>query len=148
MKTALRKSPTHRTVNPLQDVKKAEAYFQAQIDFNLGPADLKRHMEAGDMIRVIDVRRDTDYDEAHIPGSFNLPKDFWDEAEGLNKDRINILYCGSKLCHLSTEACLYFASKGYPVMHLDGGMEGWREQGYDVEITPHSSEQQEMAQAA
>ena len=56
----------------------------------------------------------------------NLPKDRWSTLEGLRKDKINVVYCYSQVCHLAAAAAFEFASRGYPVMELEGGFAGWR----------------------
>jgi hypothetical protein len=44
----------------------------------------------------------------------------------VRKDKLNVLYCYSGVCHLATSAAVEFAEKGYPVMEMEGGfnMEG------------------------
>jgi len=136
---------------PLQDSKQAQAYFKAVMSFTLGPAELKRRMQLGDALNVIDVRRNSAFEAGHIPGAVNLPRETWESAQGLSRERINVLYCTSQQCHLAPEACLYYAGEGYPVMHLDGGMEAWRDYGFDVESSPasiHEPESMDIAQAA
>ena len=63
------------------------------------------------------------YAEGYILGAINLPKDQWQTLKGLRPDKINVLYCYSQVCYLAAAAALEFASKGYPVMELEGG---WR----------------------
>ncbi|HKE61459.1 MAG TPA: hypothetical protein VKB33_03255, partial [Nitrospira sp.] len=48
------------------------------------------------------------------------------------KDRVNVLYCYSLVCHLAAIAAIRFAGQGYPVMELDGGWRWWMEDGFDV----------------
>jgi len=138
----MKKTSSIKKTKALQDLKKARDYFKSQLAFSLGPAELRRRMQAGDPVNVFDVRRLAAFSEAHIPGSVNLPREAWAEAKGLDKDKINVLYCSTQQCQLSTEACLYFATKGYPVMHLEGGFDAWTSYGYDVEVAPPSEGQQ------
>jgi rhodanese-related sulfurtransferase len=150
MKKSLKRA-IGRKIKPLQDAGKARKYFESIMRFTLGPAELRRRMLLGDALNVIDVRQNSSYCEAHIPGAINLSRDSWETAQGLSKDRINVLYCGSQQCHLAPEACLYYAGQGYPVMHLEGGMDAWRDYGFDVETAPVIEEDQppqEMAHAA
>ena len=53
--------------------------------------------------------------------------------QGLRKDKINVLYCYSQVCHLAATAAVQFAEKGYPMMELDGGWRWWKDDGFDVE---------------
>jgi len=101
--------------------QKAKEYFEAKISFTTGPIELERMMKQGENINIVDVRAAEDYAEGHIPGAVNLPKDKWQTLDGLRKDKTNVLYCYSQVCHLAATAAVEFASKGYPVMEMDGG---------------------------
>ncbi len=115
-----------------QDVAKAKDYFEAKMAFTTGPVELERMMQHGE-VNVIDVRAAEDYAEGHIPGAINLPKDQWPTLKGLRQDKVNVLYCYSHVCHLAAAAALEFASKGYPVMELEGGWRWWKTDGFTIE---------------
>jgi rhodanese-related sulfurtransferase len=68
-----------------------------------------------------------------VPGAINLPKGSWDKPEGLRKDAMNVVYCYTQQCHLAANACVRFASQGYPVMEMDGGFEAWQENELETE---------------
>ena len=115
------------------DPQKAKEYFEAKITFTTGPVELERMMKQGKSINILDVRAAEDYAEGHIPGAVNLPKDKWQTLEGLRKDKTNVLYCYSQVCHLAATAAVEFASKGYPVMELEGGFRAWKEHDMEIE---------------
>jgi len=117
----------------ISDPQKAKEYFEAKITFTTGPVELERMMKQGENINIVDVRAAEDYAEGHIPGAVNLPKDKWQTLEGLRKDKTNVLYCYSQVCHLAATAAVEFASKGYPVMELEGGFRAWKEHDMDIE---------------
>ncbi len=116
---------------------KAKTYFQDKMDFTTGPVELERWAKQGQPVNIVDVRAAEDYAEGHIPGSVNLPKDQWDDPKMLKarlwKDRINVLYCYSHVCHLAATAAVEFAGKGYPVMELEGGWRWWKNDGFEIE---------------
>jgi len=114
------------------NTQKAKEYFEAKMAFTTGPVELERMMKQG-QVNVVDVRAAEDYAQGHIPGAVNLPKDKWHTLEGLRKDKTNVIYCYSQVCHLAAAAALEFASKGYPVMELEGGFRGWKEHEMDIE---------------
>jgi rhodanese-related sulfurtransferase len=114
------------------DPVKAKAYFEAKMTFTTGPVELERMLKSKE-VNVVDVRAEEDYAEGHIPGALNLPKDRWHSEAGLRKDKVNVLYCYSQVCHLAAAAALEFADKGYPVMELEGGMRSWREHDMEIE---------------
>jgi len=84
---------------------KAKKYFQDKMAFTTGPVELERMVTQGQPVHIVDVRSAEDYAEGHIPGAVNLPKDQWTDAKivktRLRKDRINVVYCYSHVCHLA-----------------------------------------------
>ena len=117
----------------ISDPQKAKEYFEAKITFTTGPVELERMMKQGESINIVDVRAAEDYAEGHIPGAVTLPKDKWHTLEGLRKDKTNVLYCYSQVCHLAATAAVEFASKGYPVMEMEGGFRAWKEHDMEIE---------------
>jgi len=117
----------------ISDPQKAKEYFEAKISFTTGPVELERMKKQGENINIVDVRAAEDYAEGHIPGAVNLPKDKWQTLEGLRKDKTNVLYCYSQVCHLAATAAVEFASKGYRVMELEGGFRVWKEHDMEIE---------------
>ena len=92
----------------------------------------------GAYINLVDVRAAEDFAKGHIPGAINLPREKWETLQGLQKDRVNILYCYTQTCHLAATAAVQFASRGFPVMEMEGGFEAWKENDLDVEREPAS----------
>lgn len=115
--------------NP-EDAKK---YFKDKICFTTGPAEVKSFQESGEDFTLIDVRAAEDFAKGHPAGAISLPRDKWDTYAGLQKDKVNILFCYSEVCHLAAKAALKFATKGYPVMEMDGGFRAWQEMKMPVE---------------
>jgi rhodanese-related sulfurtransferase len=120
-----------------QDPARARAFFEQKVAFTTGPVELSHAIEGHENIVIVDVREAEDYAKAHIPGAINLPKGTWDSPEGLQKDATNIVYCYTQQCHLAANACVKFASQGYPVMEVEGGFEAW--QGNELETEKGSS---------
>lgn len=116
----------------INDPAKAKEYFEAKMAFTTGPVELERMMKNNE-VNIVDVRAAEDYAQRHISGAVNLPKDQWPSLKGLRKDKTNVLYCYSHVCHLAATAAVEFAAKGYPVMELDGGWRWWKDDGFDVE---------------
>jgi rhodanese-related sulfurtransferase len=108
------------------DPAKARRYFEDKMAFTTGPIELERELHS-DEINIIDVRATEDYDQGHVPGAKNLPQDRWSTLEGLEKDKLNVVYCYSQVCHLAAKAAVEFSSRGYSVMELEGGFAGWKD---------------------
>ncbi|MHC4743058.1 MAG: rhodanese-like domain-containing protein [Planctomycetota bacterium] len=117
----------------IKSTTKAIEFFRARMQFTTGPVELSSMIQADEHINIIDVRRPDDFEKGHIPGAINLPEESWPILEGLNRDRMNIVYCYSTVCHLAAKACLFFAEYDYPVMELEGGFEEWHRIGLPVE---------------
>lgn len=116
------------------DPAKARDYFNSKMQFTTGPVELKRALDDGNVV-VVDVRAPEDYAKGHIPGAISLPEAQWKNPQGLAKDKTNVLYCYSQVCHLAANAALGLTTRGYPVMELEGGFEGWRENELPVETS-------------
>jgi rhodanese-related sulfurtransferase len=114
------------------DPARAKEYFGAKMAFTTGPIELERAMK-NDEVNVVDVRAAEDYKAAHIPGAKSLPKSQWSTLAGLDRERINVIYCYSQVCHLAANAAVGFASNGFSVMELEGGFEGWKEHELRIE---------------
>ncbi len=114
------------------DPARALEHFENKMAFTTGPVELDRIIKSGENITVIDVREAEDFTKGHIPGAVNLPKAQWDSVKGLSKDKTNVIYCYTAVCHLGAAACVEFARKGFPVMELDGGFEEWKENDLEV----------------
>lgn len=110
----------------ITSTKKAAKYFGAKMNFTTGPAELDEMIKRGEDINIVDVRHTEDYEKGHIPGAINLSKEKWHSFSELSRDKTNIVYCYSEVCHLAAAASKLFAENGYPVMELEGGFETWQ----------------------
>ncbi len=134
------------SIHQLHSPADARRYFQDKLAFTTGPVELDRWIKTGeDNLVIVDVREAEDFAKGQIPGSINVPKERWHNPEGLSKNKTNVVYCYTQQCHLGANACLQFASMGYPVMELEGGFATWKDNDLDVEEraaqrfkTPHS----------
>ena len=111
---------------------RARAYFAAKMEFTTGPVELERELKGGDVV-IVDVRASEDYEKSHIPGAVSLPEDRWERPEGLDRQRVNVLYCYSQVCHLAARAAVELSTQGYPVRELEGGFAGWTKHELPVE---------------
>jgi rhodanese-related sulfurtransferase len=116
------------------DPTQAQRYFEDKVAFTTGPVELE-HMikENSNDFTVVDVRAAEDFAKGHIPGALNLPRGTWESAIGLSKDKTNIVYCYSQVCHLAANACVAFAWRGFAVMEMEGGFEAWQEHELEIE---------------
>jgi rhodanese-related sulfurtransferase len=117
----------------LNDPSRAKEFFEKKLTFTLGPMELEYARQQGLDFNIIDVRARNDFIEGHVPGAHSLPEEVWDSQKGLSKDKMNVIYCYSIVCHLAASAAAKFAALGYPVMEMDGGFESWKEMELNIE---------------
>jgi rhodanese-related sulfurtransferase len=125
-----------QTMNRVHNPARARAYFEDKLAFTTGPVELERMLKSGDNITVVDVRAAEDFAKGHIPGAINLPKGQLENPNALSQERTNIVYCYTQVCHLTAAACVELASRGYPVMELEGGFAAWKDGEHEIEHEP------------
>lgn len=124
----------------VQDTQKVARYFGDELNATTTPVGIQEVIDDKEHCVIVDVREEKDYAAGHIPGAINIPIKKWKQIKGaptsfpgLIKDGINYVYCYALVCNLSTIAAQKFASRGYPVKEIQGGMEAWREHGFKIE---------------
>jgi phage shock protein E len=87
---------------------------------------------------ILDVRRDVEYEEGHIPGALNIDiysPDFQEQVAKLDKSRPWLVHCRSG--GRSARACKIMSDLGFTKLYdLAPGMMGWRKAGKQVEEGP------------
>jgi rhodanese-related sulfurtransferase len=121
------------------DQMKAQQFFTNKITFTAGPVEVNHMIQDRAPMVIVDVRAVKDYQAGHVPGAINLPQEKWDTLQGLQKDKKNILYCYSIVCHLAAKAGVEFAAKGFPVVEMEGGFKSWQEHKLDIESSTGAS---------
>jgi rhodanese-related sulfurtransferase len=120
----------------LPNPAECKAYFEDKLEFTTGPVELSHLIDEKEDINVVDVRYPDDYERGHIPGAINCPPDKWQTCEDvLDKEKRNIVYCYTQQCHLAAKAAVEFASRGYPVIEMEGGFEAWQGNELPIEKT-------------
>lgn len=96
--------------------------------------EVKRRMDRGDKLLLVDVREESEFAKDHLPGAIHLGKgvierDIEMRVPDLNKEML--LYCGGGF--RSALAADNLQKMGYTnVISMDGGIRGWREKGYPL----------------
>src|SRR5262249_3986032 len=101
------------------------------------PAELKRRLEAGDHLVIVDLRTVLDIETISygIPGaSWMSPETLDDPHPLIPKDSEVVFYCAEPREATSARMALLLDAHGYKRVHpLNGGLEGWRQAGFAVE---------------
>ena len=98
-------------------------------------AETQQRMSGNDDVKLIDVREDNEWIDAHAAGAIHLGKGIIErdiETTVPDKDTELILYCGGG--YRSALAADVLQNMGYTnVFSMAGGWKAWNEAGADVE---------------
>jgi rhodanese-related sulfurtransferase len=90
-------------------------------------ADMKRRMDAGEKIALVDVREESEWAQGHLPGAIHLGKGIIErdiEQRVPDTGAKIVLYCGGGFRSALTADNLQ--KMGYTnVESMDGGWKGW-----------------------
>jgi len=97
--------------------------------------EVRQRQQAGETLNLIDVREESEFAKAHIPGARHLGKGIIErdiEKEYPDPRTPLILYCGGG--YRSALAADALQQMGYEnVISMDGGWRGWNEAQYPIE---------------
>jgi hydroxyacylglutathione hydrolase len=87
-----------------------------------------------DDVQVLDVRADTEWEAAHIPGAAHVPyHDIGGVPDGLDGDRPIAVICASGQRAAVAASLLQRAGASRVIHVVDGGVPAWRRAGWPVE---------------
>jgi membrane protein DedA with SNARE-associated domain/rhodanese-related sulfurtransferase len=125
-------------------ILKQRAFLQQLSGSKIDPEELKRIMDAGQPVHIIDLRHPLDYlpDPRMLPGAELLtPETLVAQSETIPRDRDVVLYCTCPSDATSARMALRLRKLGiYRVRPLRGGYEAWKKLAYPlVEIKQKSA---------
>jgi rhodanese-related sulfurtransferase len=85
---------------------------------------------------LLDVRSPGLFAEGHVPGAVNLPhRRIVDRnLEPYPADTLFVVYCAGPHCNGADKAAMRLAALDRPVKKMIGGIEGWKDEGFDLEV--------------
>jgi len=87
-------------------------------------SELKKMLDAGTPLELVDVRTEWERDAARIPGSRLLDQSYGDYILGLDRDTLLVFQCHHGI--RSQSAAQYCAHEGFTnVCNLVGGIDAW-----------------------
>src|SRR5579862_8095669 len=120
----------HHTPAFLKIVEDAKSRVK-EVDFK----EVKRRLDAGEKLFLVDVREDSEWDRGRLPGAVHLGKGVIErdvEKTFPDKSAPLALYCGGGF--RSALAADNLQKMGYTnVISMDGGWRGWTGAGFPVE---------------
>jgi rhodanese-related sulfurtransferase len=97
--------------------------------------EVKRRLDGGEKLTLIDVREESEYAADHLPGAIHIGRGILErdiETKFPDPSPELILYCGGGF--RSALAADNLQKMGYTnVISMDGGMRAWREKNYPLE---------------
>jgi rhodanese-related sulfurtransferase len=128
------------TTTPVTDHPPAEpavaaTHFASLLAFETDCWDVHAAMDTGapDFV-LVDVRGEAAYRAGHVAGAVHLPhRSLTEEAlAAYAPATLFVVYCAGPHCNGADRAALRLARLGRPVKKMIGGVEGWRDEGFEL----------------
>lgn len=116
----------------------AAAFFRSLLRFQADVSDVHASIESSTPgFVLVDSRSTAAWEQGHVPGALHLPTDrISHEALHLIETSTPVItYCWGPGCNGATRAALAFATLGYRVKEMIGGIEYWIREGFAVETS-------------
>jgi membrane protein DedA with SNARE-associated domain/rhodanese-related sulfurtransferase len=109
--------------------------FHAYRTHRITPSELKKRMEAGEPLLIVDLRTEADRQEGTIPGAVAVAYEKLDSLLPVIGTREVVFYCSCPDELTSVRAALRLKRHGIEHLHaLLGGFSGWRQLGFPVDV--------------
>jgi membrane protein DedA with SNARE-associated domain/rhodanese-related sulfurtransferase len=116
-------------------------FLRHLVKARITPIELKRRLEAGDPLVIVDLRTGLDFEAAPygIPGArWFTPETLRHPHHLIPRGSELIFYCEEPREATSAQTALRLSSHGFKGIHpLSGGLEGWRQAGFAVAPLAH-----------
>ena len=123
------------TETPPAPPEAAVAHFAGLLSFETDCWDVHESMTSGtpDFV-LLDVRSDAAYRLGHAAGAVSMPRASIteDALAEYPSDTIFVVYCNGPHCNGADKAALRLAQLGRPVKKMIGGVEGWKDEGFEL----------------
>ncbi|MEZ6137573.1 MAG: rhodanese-like domain-containing protein [Pirellulaceae bacterium] len=124
------------TATPAATSEAALAHFQARLSFETDCWDV-HHSIVHDLPNfvLLDVRSERLFNEGHLPMAIHLPyaQIRSETLPPLPVDGIYVVYCAGPHCNGANKAAIKVAQLGLPIKEMIGGIEGWKDEGFELE---------------
>jgi rhodanese-related sulfurtransferase len=115
----------------------AAAHFSDAFRFETDCWDVHEALGTGEPgFVLLDVRNADGFATGHVPGALHLPhgKIVGSKMRQWPEDTLFVTYCAGPHCNGAARGALRLAELGRPVKIMTGGMTGWVDEGFDVEV--------------
>jgi rhodanese-related sulfurtransferase len=95
--------------------------------------ELRRRLDAGDDLLILDVRPGDEFQAGHLPGAISVPlQELERRLDRLPRDRRIVAYCRGPYCALAPEAVAVLRGHGFDARRLEDGLPEWAAAGLPV----------------
>jgi len=127
-------------ISPVIEIEPADAssalqHFEALLRFETDCWDVHASLASPEPgFVLLDVRSPDAYGEGHLPGAVNLPHRRITESNMAKypPGTIFVVYCNGTHCNGADKAAVRLARLGRPVKKMIGGIEGWKDEGFEL----------------
>lgn len=122
---------------PAAPSEAAVAHFEAEFTFETDCWDTHEALTSGEPgFVLLDVRSPALFAKGHVPGAINLPhgKIIASKMAQWPKDTLFVTYCAGPHCNGAARGALRLAKLGRPVKIMAGGVTGWIDEGFELEV--------------
>ncbi len=113
----------------------ALAHFEAMLSYETDCWDVHHAITEEDPDFVLlDVRSPELYAKGHIETAVNIihGKLTRHILKAYPEDTLFVVYCAGPHCNGANKAAIHLAKMGRPVKMMIGGIEGWKDEGFDL----------------
>ena len=117
------------------DSASALAHFSDLLRFETDCWDVHAALAQADCgFVLLDVRAPGAYAVGHVPGAVNLPYRRITESNMATypAETTFVVYCTGPHCNGADKAAVRLARLGLPVKKMIGGLEGWKDEGFEL----------------
>ena len=126
------------TETPAAPSAEALAHFQALLRLETDCTDVYQAVSGSEDpgFVLFDVRSSKSFASGHVPGAVSLPHSriHFSTLEEYDEETLFVVYCAGPHCNGADKAAARLAELGRPVKKMIGGIEGWRDEGYPLEV--------------
>jgi rhodanese-related sulfurtransferase len=111
-------------------------HFERLLTFETDCWDVHEAMKEGDpQFVLLDVRAPKSFEAGHVPGATSLPHGKINERNlsSYAPDALFVVYCNGPHCNGADRAAANLARLGRKVKKMIGGIEGWKDEGYQLD---------------
>ena len=112
-------------------------HFSNRLTFETDCSDVYGSQEAGEVEFVlVDTRGPSAYQRGHVPGAINIPGRLMtaQTLAAYPASTLFVVYCAGPHCNGANKAAVKLAALGYPVKEMIGGVTGWLDEGFALNV--------------